>query len=82
MSDTVTTPVPFNTLVTVRVKGQSKRLSRVTLVPLTEAQAQTAHAKERGITVENTVRVRTGKRGRPAYLPLDKITDVRVLKAD
>lgn len=57
--------IPFNTLVTVRVKGQSKRLTRVTLVP---------HA-----TDESLVRVKNGKRGRPAHLPVDRITEVKVL---
>ena len=71
--------IPFNTLVTVRIKGQSKRLSRVVLVPVTEAQTQTALAQRNGVTTENTVRVRTGRRGRPFYLPVDRITEVKVL---
>ena len=71
--------LPFNTLVTVRVKGQSKRLTRVMLTPLTEAQAASKSAQAKGITPENTVRVLTGKRGRPSYLPVDRITEVKVL---
>lgn len=59
--------IPFNKPVTVRVKGQSKRLSRVMLVPFPGD--------------ESKVLVRTGKRGRPLHLPVDRITEVRVLTA-
>lgn len=71
--------IPFNVPVTVRIKGQSKRLTRVVLVPLTPEQAETPNAKVKGYTPENTVRVRTGSRGRPGYLPISRITEVRVL---
>lgn len=57
--------IPFGKPVTVRVKGQSKRLSRVTLLPF------------EGDT--SKVRVLTGRRGRPQHLPVDRITEVRVL---
>lgn len=57
--------IPFNRPVTVRVKGQSKRLSRVVLVPLNGT--------------EDRVAVRNGKRGRPQHLPVDRITEVRTL---
>lgn len=60
------TDIPLNTTVSVRVKGQSKRL---TPVRLTNAGTRT-----------DTVRVLNGKRGRPPYLPVDRITEVRVLK--
>lgn len=79
MSDTTPAMIPFDTLVTVRVKGQSKRLSRVRLAALTEAQAASKNAQEKGLTPENTVRVLTGKRGRPFYLPMERISEVRVL---
>lgn len=52
--------------VSVRVKGQSKRLTPVTLVAID------------GDT--EGVQVRTGKRGRPSRLPVDRITEIRVLK--
>lgn len=57
--------VPLNRPVTVRVKGQSKRLTRVMLVPV------------EGNT--SKVLVRTGRRGRPQHLPVDRITEVRTL---
>lgn len=57
--------IVFNRPVTVRVKGQSKRLSRVTLAQIPG--------------VEDKVLVRTGRRGRPTHLPLDRITEIRVL---
>ena len=60
------TDIPLNTTVSVRVKGQSKRL---TPVRLTNAGTRT-----------DAVRVLNGKRGRPPYLPVDRITEVRVLK--
>ena len=60
------TDIPLNTTVSVRVKGQSKRL---TPVRLTNAGTRT-----------DVVRVLNGKRGRPPYLPVDRITEVRVLK--
>lgn len=59
--------VPLNQTVSVRVKGQSKRLTPVRLV---SAGTRT-----------DAVRVLNGKRGRPPYLPLDRITEVRVLKS-
>lgn len=59
------TDIPLNQTVTVRVKGQSKRLTRVQLV---EVPGST-----------DKVQVRTGKRGRPAFLPVDRITAVNVL---
>lgn len=61
------TDIPLNTTVSVRVKGQSKRL---TPVRLTNAGTRT-----------DTVRVLNGKRGRPPYLPVDRITEIRVLKS-
>lgn len=76
MSDTT---IPFNTLVTVRLKGNNKYLKNVRLVPLSESQAASKNAQERGITPDNTVRVLTGKRGRPSYLPTENIVGVRVL---
>ena len=60
------TDIPLNTTVSVRVKGQSKRLTPVRLVG---AEGRT-----------DGVRVMNGKRGRPPFLPLDRITEVRVLK--
>lgn len=60
------TDIPLNTTVSVRVKGQSKRLTPVRLV---SAEGRT-----------DGVRVMNGKRGRPPFLPLDRITEVRVLK--
>ena len=60
-----TTEITFNTPVTVRVKGQSKRLTRVTLAQIP------------GTT--DKVLVRTGRRGRPMHLPVDRITEIRVL---
>lgn len=59
------TALPFGKLVTVRVKGQSKRLTRVTLAPM------------EGVT--DKVLVRTGRRGRPTHLPVERIAEVRVL---
>ena len=59
--------IPLNTLVTVRVKGESKRRSRVQLVAVPGD--------------ESKVQVRTGKRGRPAFLPVDRITAITVLKS-
>lgn len=58
--------IQLNKTVSVRVKGQSKRLTPVLLV---EANGRT-----------DVVRVLNGKRGRPPYLPVDRITEVRVLK--
>ena len=57
--------IPFGVPVTVRVKGQSKRLSRVMLLPVAGD--------------ETKVLVRTGRRGRPPFLSLDKISDIKVL---
>ena len=76
MSDT---NIPFNTLVTIRLKGNNKYLKNVTLVPLSDEQAQSKNAQSKGITPDNTVRVLTGKRGRPSYLPTENIVGVRVL---
>ena len=70
---------PLDTLVTVRIKGQNKRLTRVRLTALTDEQARTALAQHKGLTPNNTVRVLTGKRGRPAYLPVDRISNIKVL---
>lgn len=62
---TNTNEIPFNTVVTVRVKGQSKRLVRVTLAPLDGKP--------------DMVAVRNGRRGRPQHLPVERITEIRVL---
>lgn len=57
--------IPLNRPVTVRVKGQSKRLTRVMLVAVPGDTSK--------------VFVRTGRRGRPQHLPVDRITEVRTL---
>jgi hypothetical protein len=59
--------IPLNTTVSVRVKGQSKRLTPVRLVAAADRP--------------DTVRVLNGKRGRPPFLHADRITEVRVLKS-
>lgn len=57
--------ITLNTPVTVRVKGENKRLSNVVLVERENDPS--------------TVLVLTGKRGRPRHLPIDRISNVKVL---
>lgn len=57
--------IPLDTLVTVRVKGEAKRLTRVRLT--------------RDLNDKNKVVVKNGRRGRPRHLSADQISTINVL---
>lgn len=60
-----TAQIPFGVLVNVKVQGQRLMLKRVTLAPSDRDPF--------------AVKVLTGRRGRPAILPLDNIERVRAI---
>lgn len=59
--------IQFNVPVSVRVKGNNKWLKNVMLLPMPDG------------AISGKVMVRTGRRGRPAHLPVGEIVQIRTL---